>query len=287
MEKKRIRLRISYDGTGYCGWQIQPNAPTVEETLGQALFALLGEKIELIGASRTDAGVHAQGNVAVFDTTSPIPAGRMAYALNTRLPGDIVVTGSEEVPPGWHPRRHPCIKTYEYHMYTGRIRQPLLDRYGAQAPYALDVDRMRQAAGHLVGTHDFAGFCSAKTSVRSTVRTISSIELLEETPGLQGDGQIAAPFPSCGDGTGTPAQRLILRVRGNGFLYNMVRIIAGTLIEIGRGAADETAVTEVLRTGKRTKANTTAPARGLVLVDIDYTDERPVDRQAADTVFQK
>lgn len=260
--KKRIRLVVSYDGTAYCGWQIQPNAVTVEETLTNTLCSLLGEPIRLIGASRTDSGVHARGNVAVFDTHTVIPAERLAYAINTRLPDDIVVVSSEEVEADWHPRRNACVKTYEYHMYTGRVRMPLKRRYAAHVPYELDINRMKEAAELLVGTHDFAGFCHANPSVPSTVRTIERMEIIRS------------------------GQDIILRVRGNGFLYNMVRIIAGTLIEIGRGAAGMEIVTDVLASGVRTKYNTTAPPMGLVLVSIEYK-ETDVDQDACEHAGMK
>lgn len=248
-DRKRVRLLVSYDGTNYCGWQIQPNAVTVEEVLTNTLTELLGESVRLIGASRTDSGVHARGNVAVFDTNTKIPADRIAYALNSRLPGDIAVLRSDEVPGDWHPRRQKCIKTYEYRMYTGRERQPLKRLYASHVPYTLDIEKMRAAASCFVGEHDFAGFCAAGASVKTTVRTVYSAQLEREE------------------------DEIVFRICGNGFLYNMVRIIVGTLIEIGRGAAGPEAVTGVLESGVRTKANTTAPAAGLVLSGIDYENQ--------------
>ena len=212
---KRIRLLVSYDGTDYCGWQIQPNGITIEEVLNKKLKKLTGEDIHIIGASRTDSGVHALGNVAVFDTDSPIPPERMAYALNQKLPADIVIVKSEEVLPDWHPRYQEQIsKTYEYHIYNARLPDPLKRRYSTFVSFPLDVEKMREGAAYLAGEHDFASFCNIRTNAENTVRRIDGIEIEKED------------------------QDITIRVTGNGFLYNMVRIIAGTLIRVGRGFYD-------------------------------------------------
>lgn len=244
---KRIRLKVAYDGTDYCGWQIQPNGITIEEMLNRAIRKLTGEEIHVIGASRTDSGVHALGNVAVFDTESSIPPERMSYALNQKLPGDIVVVESEEVPLDWHPRYQDQIrKTYEYHIYNGPVPDPLRRRYTAYVSFPMDVERMRQGASCLVGTHDFVSFCNIKSQVEDTVRTVENLEILKDGP------------------------EITIRITGNGFLYNMVRIIAGTLIRVGRGFYTPERVEEILLAKKRTEAGVTAPPEGLVLVKIEY-----------------
>lgn len=253
---KRVRLIIAYDGTHYCGWQIQPNGLTVEEVLNRNLSKLTGEEIHVIGASRTDSGVHALGNVAVFDTDSPIPGDRMAYALNQRMPEDIVIVRSEEVPADWHPRyRDVVTKTYEYHIYNAQVQNPLRRRYAAFVSFPLDVDKMREGAGYLVGEHDFASFCNIRTNVENTVRTVDRIEI--EQDGCE----------------------IVIRVVGNGFLYNMVRIIAGTLIRVGRGFYTPERVGEILEAKVRTEAGVTAPPQGLVLVNIDYGEPAEEKRE--------
>lgn len=244
---RRISMVVSYDGTDYCGWQIQPNGITIEEILNKKLKKLTGEDIHVIGASRTDSGVHALGNVAVFDTDSPIPPERMAYALNQKLPADIVIVKSEEVPPDWHPRYQEQIsKTYEYHIYNARIPDPLKRRYSTFVSFPLDVGKMRGGAAYLEGEHDFASFCNVRTNVEDTVRTID--EIVIENAGSD----------------------LTIRITGNGFLYNMVRIIAGTLIRVGRGFYTPEKVKEILDAKERTEAGVTAPPEGLTLVKIEY-----------------
>ena len=208
---RRVKLTIAYDGTNYCGWQIQPNGITIEEIVNKALSKLTGEKIVVIGASRTDSGVHAMGNVAVFDTETTIPPERVTMAVNRILPEDIVVVKSEEVPLDFHPRYCDCEKTYEYHIVNTRIPIPTKRLTNYFVSYELDLDKMREGASYLIGEHDFASFCNIKTDVESTVRTVKELEILEN------------------------GEEITIRISGNGFLYNMVRIIVGTLIRVGRG----------------------------------------------------
>ncbi len=244
---RRVRIFVAYDGTAYCGWQIQPNGVTVEEVLNNRLRKLTGEDIHVIGASRTDSGVHALGNVAVFDTEGSIPPERVSYALNQKLPEDIVVLRSDEVPLDWHPRYQSQVtKTYEYHIYNAPVPNPLKRRYSAFVSFPMDVEKMKQGAGYLVGEHDFVSFCNVRTNVEDTVRRIDSIEI--EKKGAD----------------------ITIRVTGNGFLYNMVRIIVGTLIRVGRGFYTPNKVKEILDAKERTEAGVTAPAEGLVLVEIRY-----------------
>ena len=175
---RRIRIFVAYDGTNYCGWQIQPNGITIEEKLNKALNRLTREDIRVIGASRTDSGVHALGNVAVFDTESPIPPERFSYALNQRLPEDIVVVKSDEVPLDWHPRYQDNIsKTYEYHIYNAQMPNPLKTRYCTFVSFPLDIGAMREGAKYLIGAHDFVSFCNIRTNTQDTVRTVYDLTI--------------------------------------------------------------------------------------------------------------
>ncbi len=250
----RVMLRVAYDGTNYCGWQIQPNAVTVEGELDKALSDLFKEDIHVIGASRTDSGVHALGNVAVFDTATRIPAEKICMALNARLPEDIVVQSSVQVEEDFHPRKCVSEKTYEYKILCRRIPLPSYRFHTHFLRTCPDVDKMRHAAECLVGEYDFKGFCSIKTQAESTVRTIYSIDVLEER--LPEEGTL-----------------ITIRVTGNGFLYNMVRIIAGTLIEAGFNKRTSDTIKQAIETGERTLAGPTAPAKGLTLVEIRYAKD--------------
>ena len=256
---KRIRLTVAYDGTDYAGFQVQPELPSIEGALNQALFQLTGEDIRVIGASRTDSGVHAYGNAAVFDTESPIPAERFAPALVPFLPDDIRVVRSEEVPSDWHPRHVRSRKTYEYTFYCGETEDPVTRRYGSFVRRIPDIKAMREAAAYLVGEHDFTSFANPSSQVLqaggSAVRTIHEISIIEE-----------GPDPVRGTGLTT----VRIRVTGSGFLYNMVRIIAGTLISVGTGLWKPERVKDALEAKDRTKAGPTAEARGLALCRIEY-----------------
>lgn len=243
---KRVKLTVAYDGTKYSGWQAQKNAVTIEGILNKALTKLTGEEIAVIGASRTDAGVHALGNVAVFDTKSTIPGERFMYVLNQKMPEDIVIVASEEVAADWHPRHQNTWKTYEYHIFNSKIPNPVKRLYAYFVSFDLDVDLMREGAKYLIGEHDFVGFCSVKTNAKTTVRTISDIEVLQN------------------------GEDITIRVTGNGFLYNMVRIIAGVLIRVGRGYYPPEKVRALLENGERTGEAVTAPPQGLCLMEIRY-----------------
>lgn len=245
---KRIMLIVAYDGTNYSGWQFQPNADTIEGRLNAALSELLEEEICVVGASRTDAGVHSMGNVAVFDTESRIPAEKLAFAINARLPEDIIVQKSMEVNADFHPRKCDCVKTYEYRIYTGRMENPQLIRYTWHRYGQLDIEAMRRGAAYLVGEHDFTSFCAVASDALSKVRTIYSIEVKEQS------------------------KVLTIRVKGNGFLYNMVRIIAGTLVDVGMGRTDPEDIPGILEGRDRRLAGTTAPAKGLTQVGIEYEE---------------
>lgn len=243
---KRVKLIVAYDGTNYCGWQIQQNGITVEEVLNRTISELVGEQIAVIGASRTDSGVHAMGNVAVFDTESRIPAEKMSFALNQRLPEDIRIQESCEVAPDWHPRYCDTRKTYEYRILNRRFAIPTQRLYSHFFYYPLDVAKMQQAADYLVGEHDFKSFCSTRTQVENTVRTIYFLHVVKE-----------------GD-------MIRIQINGNGFLYNMVRIIVGTLLKVGTGLYPPEHVKEILEAKERRLAGPKAEARGLTLMEIEY-----------------
>lgn len=247
--KKRIKLVVAYDGTNYCGWQIQPNGETIEGVLNRELSSLLGGDIRVTGASRTDSGVHSLGNVAVFDTDTRIPPEKISYALNIRLPEDIVVQDSCEVAPDFHPRHCNSRKTYEYRILNRRFAMPTrrLDTYFYHRP--LDVERMQQAARYLKGTHDFKSFCSVNTVVEDTVRTIYTLQVIKDADDI-----------------------ITIRVQGSGFLYNMVRILAGTLIQVGIGAMEPEQMTEILEAKDRSASGPTAPAQGLTMMGIEFLD---------------
>ncbi|MCI8955467.1 MAG: tRNA pseudouridine(38-40) synthase TruA [Eubacterium sp.] len=243
---KRVRLIISYDGTNYCGWQIQINGITIEEIINRELSSLLGEDIAVIGASRTDSGVHAMGNVAVFDTETRIPAEKISFALNQRLPDDIRIQKSEEVPGDFHPRYCDSTKTYEYKILNRKFPDPLNRLYTHFVYMPLNVEKMKKAAQYIVGEHDFASFCSSGSQVKTTTRTVYSLDITKDNDIIK------------------------IKISGNGFLYNMVRIIAGTLLKVGLGVYPPEHVKEIIEAKDRYQAGPKAPAKGLTLVGINY-----------------
>ena len=247
---KRFKLTVAYDGRDYCGYQIQPELPTIEGCVNEALSCLLGEDIVSIGASRTDAGVHAYGNVAVFDSETTIPAEKLALALNTKLLTSIRIMESKEVSPDFHPRKNVIDKTYEYHINTAKISFPTDRMYSYNVKHNLDIEAMRKAAKFIEGRHDFTSFCSTKTDKEDKVRTVFQIDVEE-----------------------TLRNGLIIRVRGDGFLYNMVRIIAGTLVKVGEGKITPEDIPEIIAKKDREHLGTTLPAKGLFLIGIRYREE--------------
>ncbi|MBR6475259.1 MAG: tRNA pseudouridine(38-40) synthase TruA [Lachnospiraceae bacterium] len=258
---RRIMLTIAYDGTDYVGWQIQPNGLAVEQVINKALSELLDEEIVIAGASRTDSGVHALGNVAVFDTNTRIPADKICFALNQRLPKDIVCLSSSEVRADFHPRHADCTKTYEYTIYNAVHPDPIKRRYSYFVYVPLDVDAMRKAAEYLKGEHDFASFCSAHAQVKTTVRTIYSLDIITGNEELGETQPYQKKYMS---------HDITIRISGNGFLYNMVRIIAGTLVKVGYHFYPPEYVLEILNACDRKKAGPKAPAEGLKLIGIKY-----------------
>mgnify|MGYP004451075909 FL=1 len=318
---KNIKLVVAYDGTNYSGWQIQPNAVTIEQLLDKAINSLTGENIHVTGASRTDAGVHAMGNVAVFKTNSTIPGRRWAYAINRFLPDDIVVQASWEVEKNFHPRHCNTVKTYEYKILNTPFPFPKERNYSWHVSHDLNINKMKEAAQILVGEHDFKSFCCVRTQTESTVRHIYSIEIIKENiynknisekfsnkynnDSIKKNGdnnkncldmkasdnmsglsdKIFGKNYSCDDklqnNNVSAANRadnisngsyITIRIKGNGFLYNMVRIIAGTLMQVGRGQLTPAAVQNMLLSKDRCSAGQTAPPQGLTLMGIDYVD---------------
>ncbi len=243
---RRIKLIVSYDGTDYCGWQIQINGQTIEGELNQCLSSLFEEEILVHGASRTDSGVHALCNEAVFDTSKRMPAEKIAAALNVRLPEDIRILQSMEVEENYQPRKQNTIKTYRYYIEVGTILSPLQRKYVHLLRYQLDIEKMQQAANYLIGEHDFKSFCNIRSSAETTIRTITNIRIFKED------------------------NLFVIEVAGTGFLYNMVRIIVGTLIEVGTGKTPATEMEHILEEKKREAAGPTAPAKGLLLYRYEH-----------------
>ena len=243
---KRVLLTIEYDGSAYCGWQRQLNGPSVQQKVEEALFKVTGERIGIIGASRTDAGVHALGQRAHFDMESAIPADKLPFALNTKLPRDIRVTAGREVDEHFHARFDAAGKEYSYLIYNRRHPSALLRDHSAHVSVPLGVDVMERACRYLPGTHDFAAFQAAGGTAKTTIRRIDSVSV-----GRQGD-------------------EIRLVIYGTAFLYNMVRIIAGTLIYVGQGRLPEDAFARAIETGDRLQLGPTAPPQGLCLNRVDY-----------------
>ena len=372
---KRILLSVAYDGTDYAGFQAQKSGvPTIEGELNRALTELTGVPVEVIGASRTDSGVHARCNLAVFDTESRIPPEKFAHAINVRLPDQICVQTSMEVPADFHPRRCSTVKTYEYRIWNAQMPDPMRRLYTYFSRYRFDIDKMREAAAYLVGEHDFKSFCSTYTSAKTTVREVLAVEVEEILPGcetaltgseisltgceialtgteialtgsditltgseitltgseialtgsetalpgsetalpgseialpgseialtgseialpgsetalpgseialpgseiaLTGSENVSDSRSDAGPGSDSVSsaarmpREIVIRVTGRGFLYNMVRIIAGTLMEVGRGAKTPDQILGILSACDRRAAGPTAPACGLTLV---------------------
>ena len=244
----RIKLTIEYDGTAYAGWQRQENALAVQQVIEEALTKLTRARVVIAGASRTDAGVHALGQTAHFDTESRIPPDKYAFALNTMLPADIRIRKSEAVSEDFHARFSNKGKRYRYLIYQSPHAGALNRNTHAHVIYPLDDEKMRRELTALIGTHDFAAFAASGSVVKDTVRTIYSASLTR-----RGD-------------------ELELLVEGSGFLYNLVRIIAGTLISVGAGRLEEGAFARAIQSGNRLDLGVTAPAHGLTLMEVYYRE---------------
>ena len=243
---RTIRLLIEYEGTDYLGWQRQPQGMTVQQALEEAVERITGAMPAVIGAGRTDSGVHAFGQVAHFKTASDLPPERLMAGMNAVLPEDIVVKALSEAPEGFHARFSARGKRYEYTIWNDRVRPVLERRFCWHVQKALDVDAMRDATQHLTGTHDFTAFQSAGAESKTTVRTVSLAEWATDSP------------------------RLIFAIEADAFLYNMVRAIVGTLVEIGSGKRAPEEMRAIIQSGDRGMAGPTAPPHGLCLMRVDY-----------------
>jgi tRNA pseudouridine38-40 synthase len=252
---RNIMMVVSYDGTAYCGFQVQPRDHTIQQELELAIYELTGERVKVISSGRTDAGVHAQAQVINFLTDCIIPIDRWCFAVNTRLPQDIVVHKASEAPLNFHSRHFAKRKTYRYTIQRTKIPNVFHRHTRFHHPTRLDLSEMQKGLAYLVGEYDFSAFCSARTPVGSHVRTIyeATMEFIAE--------------PSNGDGQ---AGVIHISITGNGFLYNMVRIIVGTLLQIGQGKRSGDDMQKILMSRDRQKAGPTAMAHGLTLWEVSY-----------------
>ena len=242
----RLFLTLRYRGTNYHGWQVQPNGVTVQETLQNAIEAVTGVRAGVIGCSRTDAGVHAEKFCCTFDTESPLRGERLALALNANLPFDVAVSDVREVAADFHPRYDARGKRYVYRIWNGRQRNPFYEENAVHIAVPLDERKMDTAAKDFLGTHDFAPLCAAGSSVEDTVRTVTRCD-------IERFGDLVT-----------------VTVEADGFLYNMVRIMVGTLLDIASGRLSADAIPAIFEQNEREAAGTTAPAKGLTLQDVFY-----------------
>lgn len=242
----KILIRIAYDGSNYYGWQRQNGFVSVQQRVEEALYSLLGQKINIRGSSRTDTGVHAIAQGAVFHADTTIPVEKLPYAINSFLPKDIVVWQAREVDEEFHPQYSVIDKTYLYKIQNSPFRNPMLFNYTEHIRYELNVELMKEAAKYFLGEHDFSAFCAAGGQSKTKVRTIYSLD-------IERDKDI-----------------INIKVRGNGFLYNMVRIIAGTLAEVGRGKIKPCEIENIISSCNRAKAGKTMSPNGLTLMEVNY-----------------
>lgn len=243
---KRIKLIIEYDGTNYSGWQKQPDQKTIQGEIEDAIFRTVGQQVEVFGSGRTDAGVHGLNQVAHFDLEVPVPVEKIAEILNKALPADIVIKSAQEVDKEFHSRFSIKKKCYLYKIYNGEIKKAFLANHMAWIKKSIDEDKMAEAAEKLLGEHDFRGFCSSNTCATNFVRTIFDIEIQRKD------------------------DYIYVQVSGSGFLYNMVRIIVGTLVDYAHGKINIEDIDNALKNGDRTSAGQTMPACGLYLKEAIY-----------------
>ena len=243
----KVKLTVSYDGTDYCGWQVQPNGVTVQEVLENALETVVGQRLKITGSGRTDAGVHAKGQVAHFETPfDNIPAEKFYKALNVHLPPDIKVLDSQLASDDFNARRSAKSKTYSYFCYLSNVEQPLKERFAVKLDRQPDIQKMQEVAKILVGEHDFKCMCSSGSGVKTTVRTIYSINIEQQE------------------------NDITFSISGNGFLYNMVRIMVGILLDVGYGKLTKEYVEKMLSTGERKFSIKTLLPKGLCLMKVEY-----------------
>ncbi len=243
---KRILITIEYDGTAYSGWQRQPNQKTVQGEIEEAIFRSIGERVEIFGSGRTDAGVHAFHQTAHFDLKAPVPISKLAEVLNNALPYDIAIKNAVEVESDFHARFSIKKKQYQYKIYNSPTKDVFLANRMGWIKKTLDIEKMQEVGKMLVGTHDFHGFCSANTSVEDFVRTIYDITVEKNE------------------------DFIYVTITGSGFLYNMVRIIVGTLVDYSLGKLTKDDIEKALNQGLRSHSGQTMPAHGLYLKDTFY-----------------
>lgn len=258
-EMRRVKLIVEYDGTHYAGWQRQINAMSVQQKLEEALTKLTKTPVTVSGASRTDAGVHALGQTVHFDTCSGVPDGKFCFALNTMLPEDIRIRASMSAEPDFHSRFQAKSKIYRYLIHNAPHASALWRHTRAHVMYDLDVEKMNREVSAMIGTHDFAPFAASGSIVKDTTRTIYNARVIRS------------------------GELVTLLVHGNGFLYNMVRILAGTLISVGTGKLEEGAIARALSSMSRLDLGVTAPAHGLTLMRVFYEN----DEQEAGEYFER
>jgi tRNA pseudouridine38-40 synthase len=243
---RNIKITVAYDGTRYNGWQVQKNGRTVQDEIEGVIRKISGHRHVIYGAGRTDAGVHAMGQVAHFKTALSMPVKRIPNAINAFLPADIAVIKAEEVPLQFHSQYDATEKHYRYYIFNSKNRHPFRENYAWRVGYTIDLELMRAEAEYLIGKHDFKSFQARDRKERNSVRAINSIRIRKAR------------------------KDIVIDIRGDGFLYNMVRNIAGTLVEIGRGYFPEGSMSDILNCKDRTKAGPTAPAKGLFLMEVKY-----------------
>ena len=243
---RTIKLTISYDGTNYNGWQLQPNGKTIQEEVERSVQNVCGGHHRVYGASRTDSGVHAKGQIAHFKTSTKIPREKLPIALNSILPQDISILKAEEVKDSFHAQFDAKRKKYRYTIYNSKKKDPFIERYALKVPYKLDVPLMRKEISALIGKHDFKAFQAKDKKERDSVRKIFSAKIKKN------------------------GSKIYFDIEGDGFLYNMVRNIIGTLIDLGRGYFPPGSMKKILKSKDRTKAGPTASAKGLALIEVSY-----------------
>jgi tRNA pseudouridine38-40 synthase len=249
---RNLKIVLAYDGTDFCGWQVQPDARSIQGALSHAIGRITGEKVLPQGSGRTDAGVHALAQVASFSTASPIPPENLCNALNDLLPASIRMLEVSEVPSEFHARKSAKAKTYRYRIYRSAICSPFLARYVWHYPYPLDCDKMRLASAFVVGEHDFTSFAAVDPERAHEYSGASNVRrIFDSNWGLEGE-------------------ELIYTVRGSGFLHHMVRNLVGTFLMVGKGSLQAEDIMRILQARNRSAAGATAPASGLYLVNVEY-----------------
>ena len=272
---RNLRLTLAYDGTNYVGWQVQPNGVSVQSVVESAITKLTGETIRVLAAGRTDSGVHALGQVVNFPTNSRIPAEQFRRGLQNFLPDDVVVREAADVAPDFHATYSAVRKRYRYVILDRQISDPFLGRFVWSVRQRLDFERLQQASRHLIGTHDFRCFESHWPNKATSVRTVSDARWGRATTWSMWEPSAVSQSSSKAEDTGA---FLWFEIEADGFLYNMVRAIVGTLIKVGRSRWEPEHVRTIIENQDRSQAGETAPACGLYLVNVDYPDEESINR---------